>query len=300
MASSSFFCQLEKDFEANVLNKYFRPLFSICKKTEFLSFVLNVSFVFVIICLITLPPLFFGFFFGFIYYMCPHQQIARSDVLMQSNRLNWVSTQFALSVNIHAGVCCLLFHLCFLFVWLILMFSPFERFSFLFHFPLFLFWKLYVLPPFFMFILYNVLCWVAQSCPALCDPVGCSPPGSSVHGGSPGRNTGVGCYALLWGIFQPRDQTQISYTEADSLPSEPQGKPKSTETGSQLFSMGSSLAQESNLSLLHCRWILYQLSYQGSPPYVICTPNLVTCWYFCLLLKMEGGNLVHFKHYPSI
>ena len=23
---------------------------------------------------------------------------------------------------------------------------------------------------------------VAQSCPTLCDPVGCSPPGSSVHG----------------------------------------------------------------------------------------------------------------------
>ena len=29
----------------------------------------------------------------------------------------------------------------------------------------------------------------------------CSPPGSSVHGDSPGRNTGVGCCALLQGIF---------------------------------------------------------------------------------------------------
>ena len=28
-----------------------------------------------------------------------------------------------------------------------------------------------------------------------------SPPGSSVHGDSPGKNTGVGCYALLQGIF---------------------------------------------------------------------------------------------------
>ena len=42
---------------------------------------------------------------------------------------------------------------------------------------------------------------VAQSCPTLCKPVDCSPPGSSVHGDSPGKNTGVGCHALLQGIF---------------------------------------------------------------------------------------------------
>ena len=41
-----------------------------------------------------------------------------------------------------------------------------------------------------------------QSCPTLCDPVDCSPPGSSVHGDSPGNSTGVGCHALLQGIFQ--------------------------------------------------------------------------------------------------
>ena len=29
----------------------------------------------------------------------------------------------------------------------------------------------------------------------------CSPPGSSVHGDSPGKNTGVGCHFLLQGIF---------------------------------------------------------------------------------------------------
>ena len=33
-----------------------------------------------------------------------------------------------------------------------------------------------------------------QSCSTLCDPVDCSPPGSSVHGDSPGKNTGVGCH----------------------------------------------------------------------------------------------------------
>ena len=42
---------------------------------------------------------------------------------------------------------------------------------------------------------------ITQSCPTLCDPVDCSPPGSSVHGDSPGKNTGVGCHFLLQGIF---------------------------------------------------------------------------------------------------
>ena len=40
-----------------------------------------------------------------------------------------------------------------------------------------------------------------RSCPTLCDPVDCSLPGSSVHGFSSGKNTGVGCSALLQGIF---------------------------------------------------------------------------------------------------
>ena len=35
----------------------------------------------------------------------------------------------------------------------------------------------------------------------LYDAVDCSPPGSSVHGDSLGKNTGVGCCALLQGIF---------------------------------------------------------------------------------------------------
>ena len=39
------------------------------------------------------------------------------------------------------------------------------------------------------------------SCPTLCDPKDCCPPASSVRGDSPGKNTGVGCHALLQGIF---------------------------------------------------------------------------------------------------
>ena len=57
---------------------------------------------------------------------------------------------------------------------------------------------------------------------------------------------------------QPRDQTQV-----DSLPAEPQGKPKNTGVGSLSLLQGIFPTQESNQGLLHCRWIPCQLSYQG-------------------------------------
>ena len=40
-----------------------------------------------------------------------------------------------------------------------------------------------------------------QLCLILCDPMDCSLLGFSVHGDSPGKNTGVGCHTLLQGIF---------------------------------------------------------------------------------------------------
>ena len=49
-----------------------------------------------------------------------------------------------------------------------------------------------------------LLCICAQSLqlrPTLCYSMDHSPPGSSVHEISPGKNTGVGCPALLQGIF---------------------------------------------------------------------------------------------------
>ena len=72
----------------------------------------------------------------------------------------------------------------------------------------------------------TLLFLVAQSCLTLCIPMDCRPPGSSVHGDFPGKNTGVGCHALLQGIFP---------------------------------------TQGLNPSLPHCRQILYSLSHQGSP-----------------------------------
>ena len=53
-----------------------------------------------------------------------------------------------------------------------------------------------------------MLCLVAQLYPTLCQPMDCSPPGSSVHGDSPGHNTGLGCHALLQGIFPKQGSNQ--------------------------------------------------------------------------------------------
>ena len=72
-------------------------------------------------------------------------------------------------------------------------------------------------------------------------------------------------FPFSWGSSQARDRTQVSALQADSLPAEPQGKPKKTGVGSLSFLQGIFLTQESNQGLLHCRRILYQLSYQGSP-----------------------------------
>ena len=61
-------------------------------------------------------------------------------------------------------------------------------------------------------------CLVAQSCSILCDPLDCSPPVASVHGDSPGKNTGVGCHALLQGIFLTQGLNPcLPYWPANSL-----------------------------------------------------------------------------------
>ena len=70
------------------------------------------------------------------------------------------------------------------------------------------------------------MCLVAQSCPALCDPMECSLPGSSVHGDSPGKNTGVGCHALLQGICPTQGSNPgLPHFMWILLQSEPPGSP---------------------------------------------------------------------------
>ena len=81
-----------------------------------------------------------------------------------------------------------------------------------------------------------------------CDPMDCSLPGSCTLD-SPGKNTGVGCHFLLQGIF---------------------------------------LIQESNTGVLHCRQILYQLSYKGNS-IMILSYSILVCHLF--LPKTMAGIL---------
>ena len=77
---------------------------------------------------------------------------------------------------------------------------------------------------------YDIDIEVAQSCPTLCYPMGCSLPGSSVHGIFQARVLEWVAISFSRGSSQPRDQTQGS-----------------------------------NPGLPHCRQTLYRLSHQGSP-----------------------------------
>ena len=99
---------------------------------------------------------------------------------------------------------------------------------------------------------------VAQSCPTLCDPVG-----YTVHGNLQARILEWVDFPSPGGLPNPGIEPRSPALQADSLPAESPGKPKNTGVGSlsllQIFP-----TQESNRCLLHCRWILYQLSCQGS------------------------------------
>ena len=77
----------------------------------------------------------------------------------------------------------------------------------------------------------------------------------------------MGSLSLLQGIFPTRDRTQVEprsiALEVDSLPAEPQGKPKNTGVGNLLLLQGIFPTQGLNSGLPHCGQILYQLSHKG-------------------------------------
>ena len=86
--------------------------------------------------------------------------------------------------------------------------------------------------------------------------------------------------------------------QAHSLPAEPQGKPKNTGVGSLSLLQWICLTQESNQGLLHCRWLLYQLSYQGFPAHdsvswADCKSNKWSFWSVIFLL-LNATTTNHF------
>ena len=86
-----------------------------------------------------------------------------------------------------------------------------------------------------------------QSCLTLCNTMDHSPPGSSVHGDFPGKNTGVGYHALLQGIFLTKGLSPLL------------------------------------LRLLHFERILYPIGWAGreAPVYVRTTQKSILRFYLC-------------------
>ena len=101
---------------------------------------------------------------------------------------------------------------------------------------------------------------VTQSCPTLCDPMD-----YAVHGILQARILEWVAFPFSRGSSQPGIEPRSPILQADSLPAEPQGKPKNTGVGSPSLHQRIFLTQESNWGLLRCRRILYQLSHEGSP-----------------------------------
>ena len=115
----------------------------------------------------------------------------------------------------------------------------------------------------------------------LCDPMYCSPPGSSVPGGSPGKNTGVPCNTWLpcpplRDLPNPGIEPRSPAWQTNSLLSEPPGKPKNTGVGSLSLLQEIFPTQDLKQGLLHCKWILM-------PPYFLLSPAPGTRYSFLLL-----------------
>ena len=89
-------------------------------------------------------------------------------------------------------------------------------------------------------------------------------------------------WAPLGDLPNPGIEPGSPSSQVDSLPSEPPGKPKNAGMGSLSLLQGIFPTKESNQGLLHCRRILYRVSYQGSPYVCLCYCK----WHYFILLDL--------------
>ena len=88
-------------------------------------------------------------------------------------------------------------------------------------------------------------------------------------------------------LLNPGIKPRSSALQGDS---DPPGKPKNTGVGSLSLLQGIFPTQELNQGLLHCRWILYQLSYQGSPNWALGNQNYEGKWGREVFSSWGGGH----------
>ena len=114
---------------------------------------------------------------------------------------------------------------------------------------------------------------VTQSCLTLCDPMDCI-----IHGILQARILELVAFPFSGDLPNPGIEPRPPTLWADSLSAEPQVKPKDTGVGSLSLLQWIFLTQESNWGLLHCRQILYQLSYQAAETYILITYRRAYRW----------------------
>ena len=143
---------------------------------------------------------------------------------------------------------------------------------------------------------------VSQTCPTLCDPMECSLLGSSVHGILQAR-------ILKWvgtpfsrGLPYPGIKLGSPALQADSLPSEPPGKPRSQSSLLLIHCKSLSLATLPNegptsiLLLLNCLWefrILSQL--YSTTLFSLPSPNLLCISETHLVIQAKKKDMIHLE-----
>ena len=109
-----------------------------------------------------------------------------------------------------------------------------------------------------------MLKWL-QLCPTLCNPMGCSLPGSSVHGVLQEEYWSELPCPPPGDLPNPGIKPRIPALQMDSLPSEPPGKLRNSGVGSLSLPLGSFLTQKLNQGLLQADSLPTEL--QGKPVY---------------------------------
>ena len=130
---------------------------------------------------------------------------------------------------------------------------------------------------------FAMLCLVAQLCHTLCDPWSVAHQAPLSMGILQARILEWGAMPYSRDLPNPGIEPRSPTLQEDSLPSEP----RNTGVGSLSLLQGIFPTQESNQGLLHCRQILYHLSYQGS--LYMCVYIFV---YLCVcMLRLRNLNL---------
>ena len=176
------------------------------------------------------------------------------------------------------------------------------------HFPLLnkVYWNLMADPIICIYTRVYRMYLVAQLCPTLCDSMDCCLPGSPVHRDSPGKNIGVGCHALLQGVFPTQGSnpglphcTQILYCLSHH------GSPRILEWVAYPFSRGSSQPRiQTRVSALWVYSVPAELP--GKPIYRIevSIPNervkIHMCLHFGILCLLKFGRILIFFHFSSL